>query len=69
MDCLAEKQPEWLMEKKSFFNLAEAEYKIKLHKMSKSDPQHIWSSDSSSESSLRQSLFNCRVVCFGEQSF
>lgn len=50
-----------------FFNLAETKYKIIFCKASKSDLQHLWSSDSSSEPSLRQSLFNCWAVCFGER--
>lgn len=50
-----------------FFNLAETKYKIIFCKVSKSDLQHLWSSDSSSEPSLRQSLFNCWAVCFGER--
>ena len=67
VDCQAEKQPgKWWEIFFFFFDLAETKYKIIFCKVSKSDLQHLWSSDSSSEPSLRQSLFNCWAVCFGE---
>lgn len=66
VDCQAEKQPEWWWEF-FFFNLAETKYKIKFCKVSKLD-LHLWSSDSSSEASLRQSLSNRWAVCFGKPS-